>query len=170
MWRLSLSIGEVHQRGSDIMIHVEAPRSLAPYLCQADKPWVFLAGGITDCPLWQTELVEKLSDTDLLLLNPRRDNFDVSNPYESIVQIEWEATALKAATYISFWFCAATLCPITLYELGYWSAMRHKPIVIGIEPGYQREIDVRTQTELCRKDIKIVNSLDDLAEAIKNDC
>jgi hypothetical protein len=64
-----------------------------------------------------------------------------------------------------FWFCAATLNPIVLYELGTWS-VSDKKIAIGVEPGYQREQDVRIQTSLVRPDVTVVSSLDDLAREI----
>ena len=35
----------------------------------------FIAGGITNCPDWQADIVEMLKDTDLTLLNPRRADF-----------------------------------------------------------------------------------------------
>jgi len=127
---------------------------------------IFLAGGITGCPDWQTEMVERLSDVALTILNPRRKNFPIDDPDEGIIQITWEYNALKLADFILFWFCKATLCPIVLYELGAWS-MTDKPIFIGIEPGYKRENDVRIQTRLARSSVPIVNNLDDLELLIK---
>jgi hypothetical protein len=139
----------------------EAPEPI-PYI-----PHVFLAGGITGCPDWQADLIAriKLHRPLLVLLNPRRANFDVRDPTASEVQIRWEHEALRRADLISFWFSAATLNPITLYELGTWT-QRKVPILVGIEPGYAREIDVREQTGLERPEVEIVDNLDALAAQI----
>lgn len=125
---------------------------------------LFLAGGITDCPDWQAELINLLleGNTKYNLLNPRRGNFDVRDPNASEVQIKWENEALMSASAISFWFPCDTLCPITLYELGKHS-QRGVPIFIGVHPDYKRRIDVEIQTGLCRPEIKIVYSIEDLA-------
>ncbi len=45
-----------------------------------DGPSLFLAGGITGCPDWQRQLRDKLADTPLTLLNPRRANFPIDDP------------------------------------------------------------------------------------------
>lgn len=44
--------------------------------------------------------------------------------------------------------------------------MTDKPLFIGIHPNYPRRQDVEIQTSLVRPDIKIVYSLQDLAEQI----
>ena len=80
-------------------------------------PAVFLAGGITGCPGWQQEIVGRLHDLSVVLLNPRRANFPINDPTAAPQQIEWEHRHPKADT-IAFWFPCETLCPITLYELG----------------------------------------------------
>jgi Nucleoside 2-deoxyribosyltransferase like len=123
---------------------------------------LFLAGGISNCPDWQSELLELLSDTDWLLINPRREDFDSSNPAMTEAQIAWEHRHLRLATAIAFWFPPQTLCPITLYELGAWS-MTQKPLFIGVDPQYKRRLDVLEQTRLVRPDVRIVDSLEGLA-------
>ena len=129
------------------------------------KPTLFLAGGITNCPEWQDEMINMLKDSNWFLLNPRRKNFPIHDPNASLEQIHWEYQHLRFADAISFWFCKETLCPIVLYELGAWS-MTNKPLFIGIDPDYQRRQDVEIQTSLARPTIKIVYSLSDLCEQI----
>lgn len=146
-----------------MVTYVEAPND-APPGWRSAGPSVFLAGGITDCPDWQDDMVERLSDTDLVLFNPRRKNFPIDDPEAAQTQIEWEHHHLRAATLILFWFSAATLNPIVLYELGAWS-MTTKPLAVGVEPGYARAQDVRIQTSLARPEISIVSSLRELAAA-----
>ena len=139
---------------------------------------LFLAGGITNCPDWQQDMIDwfelendKLrfnnkNDLDLTVYNPRRKNFPIDDPKASEEQICWEFEKLKAADVISFWFSGGTLNPIVLYELGMWGNSRHVPIFIGIDPEYKREVDVRVQTRLARKDVKIVSSVTILAEQV----
>ena len=59
------------------------------------KNSVFLAGGITGCPDWQSDIVKMLSDTDLTLLNPRRADFPIGDPDAAFDQIQWEHNALR---------------------------------------------------------------------------
>lgn len=145
------------------MICIEAPWQVP---VQDGVMTVFLAGGITGCPDWQSVIVDLLRDTDFVLMNPRRKDFPMDDPDAASGQIKWEHDYLRLADRILFWFPAATLCPIVLYELGAWS-MSDKRLAIGIEPGYQREQDVRIQTALVRPDVPIVSTLEDLALAIR---
>jgi len=126
---------------------------------------IFCAGGITGCPDWQARMVQLLSDSDWIILNPRRANFPIDNPKASQEQIEWEHKHLRLAQAIFFWFPQESICPIVLYELGAWS-MTQKPLFIGIHPNYPRKQDVVIQTSLVRPDINIVYSLEELARQI----
>ena len=47
-------------------------------------------------------------------------------------QINWEYLALRKASYISFWFAAETLAPITLFEYGYHLAKTPEKLIVGI--------------------------------------
>lgn len=145
------------------MITIEAPNRLAKI---SGLTSVFMAGGITGCPDWQTLLIHHLWHTDLVLFNPRRRDFPIDDPDAAQGQIEWEHYYLDVADRILFWFPKETLCPIVLYELGRWTKS-NKFIAIGIEPGYQREQDVRIQTALERPEVPIVDNLADLALAIR---
>lgn len=144
------------------MKYVEAPEDWAGTL----GPSVFLAGGITDCPDWQAEVVAGLEDTNLTVVNPRRADFPMGDPNAGRVQIAWEHTMLRRTRYVAFWFPCETLCPITLYELGAWS-MTTKPMVIGVHPDYARKLDVQVQTLLVRQDVPIVYSIEDLTAMIR---
>jgi nucleoside 2-deoxyribosyltransferase-like protein len=135
------------------------------------RPAVFLAGGITGCVEWQKEIVVRLNDLPVVLLNPRRANFPIDDPTAAPQQIEWEHRHLHKADAITFWFPCETLCPITLYELGAWSVYRDergpRPLFVGVHPEYQRRQDVEIQTRLVRPEVEIVYSLTDLAECVK---
>ena len=128
------------------MEYLEAPREC---FGMVHTKSVFLAGGITNCPDWQAEIVEKLDHTDLFLLNPRRAQFPTDDPNAAEEQIKWEYKYLHKAHSILFWFPSETLCPIVLYELGYWNHS-FKKCFIGIHPDYKRRRDVEIQTELVK--------------------
>lgn len=145
------------------MHYVEALENLK---LESKSSTLFLAGGITDCPDWQQEMVQLLHDTDLILLNPRRANFPMHDPTAASQQISWEHRHLRLADAISFWFCAEVLQPITLYELGAWS-MTDKPLFVGVHPDYPRRQDVEIQTQLARPTVEIAYALPDLAEQIR---
>jgi hypothetical protein len=159
--------------------YVEAVRDYA----DAPRPWVFLAGGITDCPDWQQEIRVALGGGDLpgTLLNPRRADFPIHDPNAAVEQITWEFHALNAADVFSMWFSAGpSVQPICMYELGRhlarWEhdfAKCRRPgmrVCVGIEPGYLRAQDVLIQTKLVVEqdtpEIAIAASLAEHAENI----
>ena len=127
---------------------------------------VFLAGGISSCPDWHAQMLELLRDTDWLVLNPRREDFDSSDAGMAQAQIVWEYRHLRLAGAIAFWFPPQTLCPITLYELGAWS-MTDKPLFVGVDPQYKRRADVIIQTQLARPGVRVADSLEGLAEQLR---
>jgi len=137
-------------------------------------PTVFLAGGITACPEWQTELVKLLSDELITLVNPRRKNFPMDDPNAAKEQITWEFHRLNQCDIFSMWFCNTPSSdqPICMYELGRHLVLHQshpETIVIGIEPGYKRAQDVMIQSGLVNDILPlcISNNLKDHAENIK---
>lgn len=139
------------------------------------KKSLFLAGGITNCPNWQKELVRLLKNTDLIIFNPRRENFPIHDPDAAYKQIKWEYKKFQVCKLISFWFSSGSLNPIVLFEYGRWSYIAIKlwsyyiKIFVGIDPEYKRKQDVEIQTKLLEpvgERINIVYSLKDLANQI----
>lgn len=120
----------------------------------------FLAGGITGCSNWRKEVIKELVKNyeidDLVIFNPQREKFDVTDSSATYEQIAWEFNYLNKMDIFSVYFTKDTIQPITLYELGrYVEVMKHtfprdfyKRIIISIEPGYTRVDDVITQTNL----------------------
>jgi len=126
-------------------------------------PSIFMAGSISNSKDWQEELAELLNiEKEFWLINPRRDDFDISKKEMSEEQIDWEFKYLNESDAVLFWFAEETLAPITLYELGKLS-MSKKPLFIGCHPNYQRKFDVEYQTKLIRPEIKVVDNLKDLS-------
>jgi hypothetical protein len=142
------------------MQYIEAPNEIET---RAKK--LFLAGSISGAPDWQRYVVPKLKYLDIAVYNPRRENFPIKDPSAAVEQISWEHKYLNAADLISFWFCEETIGPIVLYECGAWTKTS-KPIIIGMDPGYERRKDVEIQTKLERPGVPIVYSLDDLVKGI----
>ena len=143
------------------MIYVEAPS----YSFPTNKKSIFLAGSITGAEDWQSEVIEALKDFDILVFNPRRENFPIDNPDAGLEQITWEFKMLRKADMIQMWFSKETIAPICLYELGAWS-MTEKPIVIGMDPKYPRRQDVEIQTKLVRPEVLISYSLPNFINSI----
>jgi hypothetical protein len=142
------------------MRYIEAPEEF-----DGVGPSLFLAGGITGCPKWQPEMAPRFRSTKLTVLNPMRLSFDTGDPRSAEEQIEWEFRHLRMATAKLFWFPDATLCPITLYELGAWSRT-NDPLFIGVHPKYDRKKDVEIQTRLIRPDVIVVDSLEELTKQV----
>ena len=155
------------------MIYIEAPKK-AYYGTPLVS--IFLAGGITNCPDWQTRMVALLKDTDLVVYNPRRKDFPIGDPKAALEQITWEKEFLDKVDMILFWFAKGSLNPIVLFEYGKWlmnlrNNEAYKPIFVGIDPEYARRQDVEIQTMLENGVIygHITYSLEDLANRIKSD-
>jgi hypothetical protein len=144
-------------------MYVECPTEYEAF----DRWSIFLAGGITGCPDWQADARAMLEESglDLDILNPRRRVFQTSDQDLAVDQIIWEHQHLRKASAILFWFPKDTLCPIVLYELGAWS-MTKKPIFVGCEPGYQRTVDVVTQTQLVQPVVMVVDNLSTLVQQV----
>lgn len=146
------------------MLYIEAPEV---YKEQDNLKTIFLAGGITNCPDWQSELVNMLRKCDVVLFNPRRKHFPIDDQKAANGQIKWEYEHLRKADSILFWFPKESICPIALYELGAWS-MTDIPLFIGAHPEYVRRVDIEVQTKLVRPSLKIVDSLILLSEIVIN--
>ena len=122
---------------------------------------MFLAGGITGCPDWQAEARKLLDDTDLVVCNPRRPKFDVTDPNAARDQIAWEVEHLRAADLILFWFPAsgAVTQPIALFELGMALGQRRE-LAVGTDLGYCRGYDVDQQCHHAAPGLTVWTRLD----------
>ena len=132
---------------------------------------VFLAGGITNCPNWQDDIIGRLKEynlDNLAIFNPRRKNFPINDPNASHEQIWWEFCKLEEADIFSMYFSSGVSDqPICMYELGRYIVrmqMRFPTnwkdrIIISVENGYKRKQDVLIQTELACGDLFINTQL-----------
>ena len=147
---------------------IEAPNEIYSIKNNRNKK-LFLAGGITNCPDWQSNMVQLLEPIqNLTVYNPRRKNFPIHDPNAAEEQITWEYNHLRDSDIILFWFSRGSLNPIVLYELGRWGNSSDKPIIIGLDEEYERKQDVIVQTMLSRGvDTPFVHTLDDAVDVIK---
>lgn len=136
------------------------------YVLEGNEIACFLAGGITDCPDWQNEVVQNFKTYDatfpgeldnLVLFNPRRPSFPINDPNAAQQQIEWEFKWLQCMDIFSMFFTAGhSDQPICMYELGRnickmierFPLDYSKRIVISCDPLYKRAQDVKIQTQL----------------------
>ena len=138
---------------------IEAPNEVYSIANNGNQK-LFLAGGITGCPDWQSVMIDGLKDVyGLTIYNPRRAFFD---PAATEAQITWEFNHLAMADAVVFWFSRGTLNPIVLLEFGLWGLSNNRPIFIGIDKGYEREQDISIQTALARPELQIYDDLDDI--------
>lgn len=135
------------------------------YTVQQDDILVFLAGGITNCPNWQKEVIEYLERAkdeeamrNVVIFNPRQPNFDVTNPNAADEQVEWEHRWLNQMDVFTMYFANGdSVQPICFYELGKYKqimTMKHSPwlpydaMLIGVHPDFKRKYDVFKQCSL----------------------
>jgi len=138
--------------------YVEAPTDI-----DVPSPSLFLGGGISGCPDWQQEIRQMLNTScpNLVLVNPRREKFNLNDKTATPVQIRWEFDKLRQCTAIMFYFPKETLCPITLLELGSWlikSKETRTKVFVQCHPEYARLLDVQVQTQLVTGTIEVIVS------------
>jgi hypothetical protein len=116
-----------------------------------DKDVIFLAGGISNCPDWQSEIIKLIDIEKFDVINPRREGDLAKDGEDAKNQIIWEFVALKKATIVLFWFPEESLCPITLFEYGkelMRAAQNDITLLVGCHENYQRKFDLGVQTNL----------------------
>ena len=142
---------------------------------------LFLAGGITNCPDWQKEviaLLEKVNPSDLVVFNPRRDNFPIHDPNVAKEQITWEFKYLNMADIFTMYFSSGDSDqPICMYELGRnivrmqmkYPTDWEKRIVVSIARDYKRFDDANFQTQFACGNKKIKLNTQYSEECLKED-
>ncbi|MDF2639184.1 MAG: hypothetical protein K0R64_2168 [Novosphingobium lindaniclasticum] len=130
-----------------------------------DRPRVFLGGSIDmgSAPDWQRQVIEALRAEDVVLLNPRRPDWnpkwkpEASEP-EFRRQVEWELAALDSADVVILYLAPGSQSPVSLLELGLHA--RSGKVVLLCPPGFWRKGNVDITGE--RYGITQVESLDEL--------
>jgi len=146
------------------MRYVECPKEYVRW--SVTEYAVFLAGGITGCDDWQMDVNRVLQrvSTDvrnLVLVNPRRKDFDITSTKMSDDQISWEYKHLNLVDEILFWFPKEGMCQITMFELG-WALGANKKVNVGCHPEFCRAYDVKEQVKLRQPWVTVVPDLSQL--------
>lgn len=135
---------------------------------------IFLGGSIDmgAAENWQDRLVKDLADyddEDVILLNPRRDDWDsswVQDPtpgtqfYE---QVAWELEEQENAEGIVYYFAADSKAPITLLELGLFGKGN---AIVCCPKEFYRYGNVKMVCD--RYGIIMVETYDELVQFLKN--
>jgi hypothetical protein len=139
----------------------------APQVFDGAGAAVFLAGGITGCPDWQSAAVSLMNEVDATVINPRRFTSPADKADIAAEQVAWECMYLERADLVLFWFPGGqAVQPIALYELGKIAA-GDKPIAVGADPGYCRRLDVVLQLSHARPDVTVHSTLTATTESAK---
>ena len=151
------------------MIEIKPPAKLE----YEQNQIVFLAGSIEmgTAVDWQTTVRDAMSDYDIVVFNPRRDDWDptwtqsINNP-KFKQQVEWEMDAIDMADIVVFYFDPNTKSPITLLELGLCAASGVETIVCCPD-GYWRKGNVEIVCNRYR--MPLVATLDELVYKLKRE-
>ena len=155
-------------------MEIKAPNK---YVCKGGQTSVFLGGTIDmgNSENWQEKITKKLENDfgdTVLILNPRRDDWDSS--WEQSIenkqfneQVTWELEAQEKADILVYYFASESKSPITLLELGLF--IEKEPIVYCPKDFYRKgNVDIVCE----RYDIQVHENekdlIDDLIEIIEN--
>ena len=148
------------------MQHIKAPNK---YKAGVADRILFLAGSIEQdkAEPWQEKVVEEFKNESLIILNPRRDNWDeswenrMSNP-QFAEQVDWELEGIADTDFILLYFDPNTKSPISLLELGLMAENFFSMITTGVvvcPDGFWRKGNVEI---VCMNyDIPLYNTLEE---------
>ncbi len=154
------------------MIEIKAPNPIVGHYNSLRR--IFLAGSIEMgvAEKWQDRICKDLNDFDILLLNPRRDDWDSSWTQEASdpqfsKQVNWEQDQMLEADIVVFYFDPQTKSPITLLELGLSLARDylHQNILVCCPDGYWRKGNVDIVCK--RAGITVLNSYSELVDNLR---
>lgn len=147
---------------------VKAPESYSTI----GKITVFLAGSIEmgTAEKWQDKVSESIDSSNVVILNPRRDDWDSSwkqsiNDPKFNEQVEWELDGLDNCDITIFYFDPETKSPITLLELGMQLEKQSSFIFVCCPEGFWRKGNVEMVCD--RYQITPYTDLDKLLSDVK---
>ena len=151
------------------MVEYKAPKYPDTY---AGRFSLFLAGSIEmgTAEKWQDKVVATLSDFDIDIFNPRRDDWDFS--WEQVKenkhfkeQVCWELNNIEAADHVLFYLDPVTKSPVTMLELGLVLATRGSgKVTVCCPPGFWRKGNVDIVCN--RYNVLVHGSLDSALEEV----
>jgi Nucleoside 2-deoxyribosyltransferase like len=144
------------------MLQITAP---SKWIKDTKLKYLFLAGTIEmgASENWQSKAVARLENLAIVLLNPRRLNWDLSIRPEADEplfreQVEWELDALERADHIFMYFLPGSKSPITLLEFGLFA--RSGRLTVCCPDGFWRRGNVLLTCERFR--VPVIDSLYEL--------
>jgi hypothetical protein len=152
----------------------------APSDYQLDCLTVFLGGSIEQgtAEEWQKRLVQdiaqheiKNSNESVLILNPRRDNWNPNLPQDPTPgsefheQVTWELQAQEDSDIIVYYFDPKTKSPVTLLEVGLFATMVASNIIVCCPKEFWRYGNVAITCD--RYNVSLVHSYDELVTTLK---
>lgn len=133
---------------------------------------IFLAGSIDmgKAENWQQRLERELDVyTDIVVCNPRRDDWDstwvqsINNPQFN-EQVTWELSNIESSDLVIFYFDPNGQAPITLMELGLCAGLGLN-VVVCCPDGYWRKGNVEMICD--RFDIPLCSNIDDMINLVR---
>lgn len=152
------------------MIELKAPGRIN---IRSDIKKIFLAGSIEmgKAEMWQDRLANELIDKNVVLFNPRRDDWDsswVQDPTPGTQfheQVSWELEHIQRSDLVVFYFDPATQSPITLLELGYVIGSGKRALVCCPDD-YFRKGNVVITSKL--REIPVLDSFEELLAQLRD--
>ena len=145
-------------------------KSPNPVPTEDKRTKIFLGGSIDlgKAENWQAKVEQSLSNSNVILLNPRRDDWNkdwkpVSSDKNFRIQVEWELNALEQADYIIMYFAPQSQSPISLLELGLYA--KTKKLLVVCPEGFWRKGNVDIVCEKYK--IEMFDSIDSLLNTLK---
>jgi hypothetical protein len=137
---------------------------------ESNELCVFLAGSIEmgAAENWQAKVEADLADLPVVVLNPRRDDWD-STWRQSISnerfreQVEWELAAQERADVVGMYFAPLTKAPVTLLELGLFA--RSGKVVVCCPDGFWRKGNV--EIVCARFGVPLVSDFDEFISRLR---
>lgn len=148
-------------------VHVTSPE---PLPLDNHMPRVFMGGSIDmgGAPDWQAAMTRALSDMDVVILNPRRPDWNPAwrpeaDEPEFRRQVEWELAALEASDVIVMYFAPGTQSPISLLEMGLHA--RTGKLIVLAPDGFWRKGNVDITAEAYG--VRQVHTMEELTAAVR---
>lgn len=160
------------------MIEVKAPNNyLSEWSKNTSIPMVFLAGSIEmgSAEKWQDRVAKMLQDEKVILMNPRRDDWDASwkqtvDDPQFAEQVRWEQQSLWHSDIVFFYFDPNTKSPVTLLEFGQVLerslTIRKPQIIICCPQGFWRRGNLEV---LCKDNgLELYSELEPAVECLRS--
>lgn len=130
---------------------------------------IFLGGSIDmgKSEDWQQALTNMLINKNIIILNPRRDDWNkdwkpLSSDPNFKEQVEWELNALEASDYIVMYFAPNSQSPVSLLEFGLYA--KTKKLLVVCPNGFWRKGNVDIVSE--KYSVKTYNTLAEMSKSL----